>query len=119
MAIITRGYTIIYTIYPNKSHDITIKCHPRPHPMPQVDVVSFATKAEASVKASWVLAVEALNGLQVVKIETGREISRSNGGLNGGFVGEIIYKLSINYLSTIYKLSINSDLSLNEGDSAG
>ena len=42
--------------------------------MPQVDVVSFATKAEASVasaKASWVLAVEALNGLQVVKIETG------------------------------------------------
>ena len=38
----------------------------------QVDVVSFASKAEASVaSASWVLAVEALNALQVVKIETG------------------------------------------------
>jgi hypothetical protein len=49
-----------------------------------VDVVSFATKVEACV-ASWVLAVEALNSLQVVNIETGLamagwEIPELNGG---------------------------------------
>ena len=42
----------------------------RPGPREKVDVVSFATKLEACV-ASWVLAVEALNSLQVVTIETG------------------------------------------------
>ena len=48
----------------------------------KVDVVSYATKAEASVKASWTLALEALSGLQVLKIETGHgwEIP-VNGGL--------------------------------------
>eukprot|EP00435_Cladocopium_sp_Y103_P016145 s3333_g4.t1 len=43
----------------------------------QVDVVSFATKAEACVKASWILAVDALNGLQVVKIEPNQMVLTS------------------------------------------
>jgi len=56
----------------------------RPGPREKVDVVSFATKVEACV-ASWVLAVEALNSLQVVNIETGLatagwEIPELNGG---------------------------------------